>query len=385
MTSAFLIFREIGYRKVNFLLSLLAVVVAVALFVAFVTSGDAYRKETRRIQLGMGQNLRIIPKETAMDEFWAQGYSNLTMPEDYVHLFASLDDYEYTHLTATLQKSIDLRGRQVILTGILPEVMPPGRSQPPMTFSVDRGTAYVGAEVARFFGLGPGQQLDIHGTSLTISKCLAETGSSDDIRVYGHLSDVQEILGLEGQINEIRALECLCLIESGDTDIDPLSLAQEQLAEILPSARVILLQGIAEVRQRQRAAMEGYLALIMPLVIIACGIWIGALAMLNVRQRFEEIGIMRALGYGSKDVALLFLGRSVVIGLIGAVLGFFLGTVLALAYGPTVFQFAAKSMRPQFIWLLCSLIVAPLFAAVASFIPAVSAITWDPATSLRKE
>ena len=118
MTSAFLIFREIGYRKVNFLLSLLAVVVAVALFVAFVTSGDAYRKETRRIQLGMGQNLRIIPKETAMDEFWAQGYSNLTMPEDYVHLFASLDDYEYTHLTATLQKSIDLRGRQVILTCI---------------------------------------------------------------------------------------------------------------------------------------------------------------------------------------------------------------------------------------------------------------------------
>jgi len=333
----------------------------------------------------MGQNLRIIPKETAMDEFWAHGYSNLTMPEEYVHRFASLDDYEYTHLTATLQKSVDLQGRQVILTGILPEVMPPGRNQPPMTFSVDRGTAYVGAEVARFFRLEPGQQLDIHGTSLTIARCLAETGSSDDIRVYGHLSDVQEILGLEDQINEIRALECLCLIEAGDTDLDPLTLAQKQLAEILPSARVLLLQGIAEVRQRQRAAMEGYLALIMPLVIIACGIWIGALAMLNVRQRFEEIGIMRALGYRSKDVALLFLGRSVVIGLIGAVLGFFLGTGLALVYGPSVFQFAAKSMSPQFVWLLCSLIVAPLFAAVASFIPAVSAITWDPATSLRKE
>jgi len=292
-----LILREISYRWVNFLLSMIAVVVAVALFVAFATSGEAYRKETRRIQLGMGQNLRIIPKETAMDQFWVKGFSDYTMPEEYVYKFAALDGYEYTHLTGTLQQSLELQGRQVILAGILPEVMPPGRSQPPMTFSVDRGTAYVGSEVARFFNLEAGDRIDVRGKSLTVTKCLVATGSSDDVRIYGHLHDVQEILGLEGKINEIRALECLCLIESGQTDLDPLTLAQMQLAEVLPAAKVLLLQGIAEVRQQQRAAMEGYLALITPLVIVACGIWIGALAMLNVRQRFEEIGIMRALGY----------------------------------------------------------------------------------------
>ena len=131
--------------------------------------------------------------------------------------------------------------------------------------------------------------------------------------------------------------------------------------------------------------MEGYLALIMPLVIIACGFWIGALAMLNVRQRFEEIGILRAIGYRSKDVAFLFLGRSVVIGLFGAVLGFLLGTGVALNYGPRIFEFASRSMSPQFVWLFYALVAAPLFAAAASFIPAVSAIAWDPATSLRRE
>jgi ABC-type lipoprotein release transport system permease subunit len=380
-----LILREISHRKMNFLLSVMAVVVAVALFVVFATSGEAYRKETRRIQLGMGQNLRIIPKETAMDTFWAKGFSDYTMPEEYVYKFAALEGYEYTHLTGTLQRSVDLQGRQVILTGILPEVMPPGRNQPPMAFSVERGTAYVGSEVARLFNVEPGRKIDVHGKSLAVFKCLTETGSSDDIRIYGHLHDVQEILGLEGRINEIRALECLCLFESGRTDLDPLTLVQMQLAEILPAAKVLLLQGIADVRQRQRAAMEGYLALIMPLVIIACGIWIGTLAMLNVRQRFEEIGIMRALGYRSKDVAILFLGRSVVIGLLGAVLGFLLGTGVALTFGSSIFQFAAESMGPQFVWLVCSLVAAPLFAAAASFIPAVSAITWDPATSLRRE
>jgi ABC-type lipoprotein release transport system permease subunit len=380
-----LILREISYHWVNFLLSVMAVVVAVALFVAFATSGEAYRKETRRIQLGMGQNLRIIPKETAMDQFWLKGFSDYTMPEEYVYKFAALDGYEYTHLTGTLQRSLELQGRQVILAGILPEVMPPGKNQPPMTFSVDRGTAYIGSEVAGFFNLKAGDRIDVKGKSLTVTKCLVATGSSDDIRIYGHLHDVQEILGLEGKINEIRALECLCLIESGQTDLDPLTLAQMQLAEVLPTAKVLLLQGIAEVRQQQRAAMEGYLALLTPLVIVASGIWIGALAMLNVRQRFEEIGIMRALGYRSKEVATLFLGRSVVIGLAGALLGFLLGTLVALEYGPVIFQFAGKSMSPNYLWLICALLLAPFFAAAASFIPAVSAMTWDPATSLRRE
>ena len=85
MKAVTLILREIIFHKVNFALSLLAVVVAVALFVAFVTSGDAYRKETRRIQLGMGQNLRIIPKETPMDEMTERRVGK-KIPQPYVGL-----------------------------------------------------------------------------------------------------------------------------------------------------------------------------------------------------------------------------------------------------------------------------------------------------------
>ncbi len=380
-----LIIREIGYRKANFAFSLLAVFIAVALFVTFITAGEAYRKETRRVQLGMGQNLRIIPKETAMDKFWSVGYSDYTMPEKYLYRFAALPGYEYTHLTGTLQKLVHWRGRDVILTGILPEVMPPGRNQPPMTFSVKPGEAYVGFEVARMFKIDPGDDIEILGQSFHVAKSLSQTGSSDDIRIYGHLHDVQAALGLQGRINEIRALECLCLIEAGKTDLDPFTLAKQQLAEILPEAKVLLLEGIARVRQRQRAAMEGYLALLLPLVLAACGVWIGVLAMLNVRQRRAEIGIMRALGYGSGKISLLFLGRAVLIGAAGALAGFAAGTVLALHFGPEIFKVTARSMRPEYAWGAWLMVLAPAFAAVASLIPAVAAVTSDPAAALRSE
>lgn len=386
MTTLKLIVKEIAHRKINFLLGLLVVLAAIALFVAFVTTGRAYRRETRRIMRDMGQNLRIIPKETGIDEFWSVGFSEHTMPEEYVYRFASLKDYEYTHLTATLQKKVKWRDKNVILTGILPEVFPLDKlQQKPMIFSVEPGTVYVGFELARMLNIKAGDEIDLFGKPFTVVKCLSESGSSDDIRIYGDLHDIQDILNMKGKINEIKALECLCLIESGETDMDPRLLAQRHLAKILPEAKVILLQGIAEVRQKQRAAMEGYLAFIMPFIIIACGAWIGVLAMMNVRDRQQEVGIMRALGYSSGRVAMLFLGKAVIIGLLGAVAGFLVGTALALNFCPDIFKITAKAIKPEFVLLGWALIAAPVFAAVSSFIPVTIAVTHDPADTLRVE
>jgi hypothetical protein len=164
MTISNLIFKEIIHRKINFILGLLAVVTAVALFVAFVTTGQAYRRETRRVMRDMGQNLRIIPKETSIDKFWSDGFSEHTMPEEYVHRFASLEGFSYTHLTATLQKKVVWRDMNIILTGILPEVLPlDKRQQKPMTFSVEPGTVYVGFEVAHGLDIKERGVVDILG------------------------------------------------------------------------------------------------------------------------------------------------------------------------------------------------------------------------------
>ena len=381
-----LILKEIRHRKTNFMLGLLAVLTAIALFVAFVTTGRAYRRETRRVMRDMGQNLRIIPKETSIDEFWSVGFSEHTMPEEYVRRFASLEGFSYTHLTATLQKKVLWRDMNVILTGILPEVLPLDKQQQkPMTFSVKPGTVYVGFEPARRLGIKQGDEIDIFGKTFTVAKCLSISGSSDDIRIYGHLHDIQSILNLEGRINEIKALECLCIIESNKVAIDMLVLAETQLEQVLPEAKVILLQGIAEIRQKQRAAMEGYLAFLMPVIVVVCGAWIGALAMTNVRDRQQEIVIMRALGYGWRQITLLFLGKSVITGLLGAVLGFLVGTALALNFGPDIFKVTAKAIRPEYILLAFSLVAAPVFASICSFIPAAYAVTLDPAVTLREE
>jgi putative ABC transport system permease protein len=127
-------------------------------------------------------------------------------------------------------------------------------------------------------------------------------------------------------------------------------------------------------------------AVIIPLVVIACGVWIGTLAIMNVRDRQQEVGIMRALGYSSGTITLLFLGKAVLIGLVGAVVGFLAGTSLALKFGPDIFKITAAAMiKPEPSLFILSLVFAPLFTAIASFIPAMIAVTYDPAVTLRED
>ena len=95
---------------------------------------------------------------------------------------------------------------------------------------------------------------------------------------------------------------------------------------------------------------------------------------------------MRALGYGSGRIGSLFMGKALLTGVAGGVLGFAVGTVLALAFGPNIFKITAKVMlKPELSLFLLSAILAPAFAVVAAFIPMMIALAYDPAVTLREQ
>jgi len=376
-----LILKELTLRWLNFLLSTLALVATVALCVGFFTTADASRRETVRVTRDLGFNLRIIPKETDMDQFWSQGYSQATLPEDAVQRLANYkqDALAYNHLVATLQQHFPLDGKEVILTGLSPAVVAGGKK--PMGFSIKPGTLHVGFQVAQRLNLSKGSSLTLSNRSFQVVKCLVESGTDDDIRIFGLLSDVQHVLGLGGRINEIKAIDCLCLTANQD----PLSILRTEIGKALPEAKVIQLRVIADARAKQRQTAEKYFAFITPFLLLACAASVGILAVLNVRERRGEIGLLRALGHGSATVACLFLGRALLIGITGALTGYALGTLLALQFGPEIFLVTAKAIKPDPSLFFWTLVAAPLFAAISSLIPAMMAVAQDPALCLREE
>ena len=230
--------------------------------------------------------------------------------------------------------------------------------------------------------LKPGEHVDLLGEEFIVSKTLSESGSMDDIRMYARLEEIQKILGMEGRVNEIRALNCLCLTTGHE---DPLLILREQLEQVLPESRIIMDKNIAMARERQRLMFEKYFAFIIPFVVVTCAIWIAAMILINVRDRKQEIGILRALGYGGGYIATLFLGKAVLFGLLGAILGFFIGSELSLIYGPDIFLVTASSVKPIYSLLGWSVLAATVFSVTSALLPTLIAITQDPAQTLRGE
>ncbi len=375
--------RELVHRKWNSLLSLLGILTTVGLFVAYLTTAEASKRETTRITRDIGFNLRILAKNTDMDYFWTVGFSDQTMPEEFVKKLAGYQNvfFAYNHLVASLEQKVPLQGREVLLTGLAPAITAPGQSKQPMGFSIKPGTLHLGYQAAQWLKLKKQDTLELAGKRFLIEKCLAEQGTSDDIRIFGLLSDVQSVLKLEGRINEIKAIDCLCL--TGDQD--PLKILREELAKALPETKVVQLRSIADARARQRQMVDKYFALATPFLLVICAAWVGVLAVMNVRERKVEIGILRALGYGSGRIAGLFFAKALLLGAAGALLGYAIGSTLALKAGPGVFQITAKSIQPVGGLLMQALLFAPLFSALATFVPAMMAITQDPAETLREE
>jgi ABC-type lipoprotein release transport system permease subunit len=205
-------------------------------------------------------------------------------------------------------------------------------------------------------------------------------------------------LGKKGQINAILALECTCAA-------DRLGEVREEIAKILPDTQVIEFssRALARAEARNRAATEAresvdrekqsralqrqererLFAILAPLVIGVSAVWVGLLALGNVRSRVNEIGILRALGVPTRRVLVLFLVRAVLLGLVGAGLGF------AVGWLGTWFGEQSTSAGPPlgalfdprlFAWVL---VLTPAFSAMVSWLPALWAAQIDPAKTLR--
>ncbi|MSU32313.1 MAG: FtsX-like permease family protein [Pedosphaera sp.] len=384
MISSFqLILREMRHSRLNTCLSLVAIIATVALLVGVHLLTAAAEREARRVSRDLGFNLRIVPRNTDPDRFFLEGYSDQTLPEDAVRQLASAAGtfVTFNHLTPALERRIRLQERDCLLTGLGQSVTGPGEKKQPMGFHIPLGKAHVGFLLAHHFNLKNGSSLRVLNRDLVVEKVLLEAGTDEDLRLYTSLADAQTILGLSGRISEIKAIDCLCLT----ADQDPLTQIRAALEKVLPEARVLQMRTLADARAKQRQSSENVTAFAVPMTLLAAALWVGTLFILNVRQRRSEIGLWRALGSGSGSIATLFLGKAALLGLIGGTVGYFVGTTIALQFGPHLFPVTAASLQANFQLFPKALLLTSAFAVLAAFLPAMIAVAQDPAGTLRAD
>jgi len=426
MTFRRLVVREILHRKLTFFVGLLAVVVAVGVLTAELTLLKAHdimsgyilatkeremaeemermEDDYRKIMKELGFNLLILPKDQRLDNFYDAGYASRFMPEDYVTALSNSDIVTIRHLLPSLEQKIrwpEQGNRTIILVGTRGEVPFAYRApKEPILTAVPPGRIVLGYELWNSLGLSKGDSLRLLGRDFVVDKCHPQRGTKDDITAWIDLAAAQEMLGKQGKINAILALKCHC----PGNDI---SLVRQDIAGILPETQVVEIENKvltrAKARDRAKAAAdsalaaerlyrarlrrerEAFAALIVPLVILGSTALIGILAFNNVRERRLEIGILRALGFRSRQILLIFLAKSFVLGLLGAAAGYAAGFAVGVLAGelPPAGQGAGSLFNTGL--LVLSLCTAPLLSSAASLVPALVAVRQDPAEILREE
>ncbi len=422
-----LVLKEIRHRKMNYSLSVLAALVAAASLIGSIVllrmydlrtnailrdkeaelqaRMDKLQDDTRKSMLKLGFNLVILPKEQNLADWHSEDYSIHYMPESYVDVIANSKMVSVRHLLPSLQQKIRWpeRNRTVILMGTRGEVPNTHLSpQKPLLQPVPHGTIILGYELHRSMKIKPSDRVQFMGKSFLVKACYSERGNKDDITVWIDLKQAQELLGKEGKINAILALECLCTGNS-------LAAIRKEVAEILPGTQVIEREPsvIARAEARTQVAEEAaktlekekrgreilrdererMASMLVPAILLVCALWIAVMGFLNVRSRREEIGILRAIGVSVRSIFMLFIWKHVSIGLLGGFFGMLLGSVLAiLFFGHRGIPIASIGSFSYWTGLVALAVIGSSFMAmIAGWVPAMIASNQDPADVLREE
>ena len=376
-----MVLKEIKYRKFNFLLGVIGIATLVTFIVAFYILTAATKKQTALLTRDMGFNVRIIPKGSDMQKFWVEGYSNQTLSEDVIQKLMDKKSINYAHLTATLHKTIIWKNTEVVLTGISKqEKEPSGKKKSKMIFAIPPDKVYVGYEIARKFHLNKGMSINILGKDFVVAKTLSESGSREDIKFFFDLNTLQTLAKLEGKVNEVMAINCMCSAENDNA----LEVLRKELESVAPSAKVIMNTTIATAREKQRKMTDKYFAVLFPFLLLICGIWIAAVTINNTKERSKEIGIMKALGLGPLQISKLFFVRAFCIGIVGAIVGFTIATWVCNIFGMQIFRIHIK-MQPMFSLLGVVVLAAPIFVALVALLPIFWAVQKDTIDLLKED
>lgn len=188
-------------------------------------------------------------------------------------------------------------------------------------------------------GVQPGASLHLTvGTQAADCRVtgVVATGASEDSQILLALAEAQRLAALPGRLSLIQ-------LNAAPQEVERV---RGQLAAALPGLEVRTLRPVAEstarVLLKVRGLLLGSTAVILAIIVLGVTTTLSAI----VWERRRDIGVMKALGAGERQIATLLLSESALLGLAGGLLGYGAGLALAQWIGRSIYQ-SAVAVRPE--------------------------------------
>ena len=252
----------------------------------------------------------------------------------------------------------------------------------------DPNAAMIGAMVARREGVGAGDTLHVktrYGEADLKVVGVFDAGGDEDEEIYAPMDLVQALSDTDGYLTSIE----VSALTTPDNELaikaakDPSALSVSQyetwyctayVSSICYQIQEVITDSVAS-PVRQVADSEGailektefLMVLITILSLVGSGLGICNLVTASVMERSNEIGLLKAIGAKDSAISGIVLTEIVLTGIVGAVIGYFVGFGFAQIIGHTVFG-SSIEMKAMVIPIVAMLTVA---VTLAGSIPAI--------------
>jgi len=398
------IFRELFRRKAKLVTSGLAIILGIAVIVAITTITTYSEKAISKELDALGANVLILPPSVSIGDYYSADLQGGELPEEYVTLLTTSNIEGVENLSPKLSSPIHVKGNRVVMTGILPknefqnktswqgagvfsrpkicgtksDVFNLNQTTPKETLTRKRvietiapNEVLVGHDIAQKLKLQEGNEIAMLEKPFKIVAVLPRTGTIDDSRIFAHLHTVQALTNRGEVVSAIEVVGCCKQVSKGLIG---------KISALLPETNVITISQIVATQVKTNELMRNLSLLFLVVIILMGGASIANDMYNNVFERRKEIGTLVALGASSRTILKIILNKALVLGILGGLGGYVLGTIFALILGPFI---AGISVFPVFYLFFVAVGISVCIAMIASYFPARYASKLDPCTSLR--
>ncbi len=375
---------NIKRRKAKMLFLVLGLIIGISTVVTLISITESMTKDIEERLNQFGANIIMVPKSDNLSlsyggiDVGGVSYEVKEFNQKDLVNIRKIKNYKNLGIIAPkVLGPVVVKNKKVLLMGVIFEdelALKTWWNKKAGAFPQKNNEIILGSQVASLLDISVGDLLNISGKQFKVSTVLKPTGASEDNAIIAELKESQKVLNKEGKISmvEIAAFCQGC----------PISEMTLQIAEKFPNGKVTAMKQAVMSKMQSIELFKSFSLGVSILVIFIGSLLVLVTMMGSVNERTREIGIFRAIGFRRGHVMQIILLEALLLGVIGGIIGFVLGNMVAYGIIPIVMKDGAFAGINSSLGII-SILMAVGLSLLASLYPAYKASNMDPSEALR--